>query len=567
MKQQKKLKITIALALVFSGMLFTYLINTSWLQIKIQNFKYITAEGMKISGTMYIPNSASSASPAPAVITCSGGNNEYIMHEAVNTELARNGYVVVTFNPYKHGSSDIATTKAMGADAILNYTAGLDFVDSSRIGLEGHTLGGSYLCHAADARPDLVRSVICGDFIDLNGSGDIMMGEKEFHCTWILARYGEFTVDPMKDLESPVLQAAFSLNEPVENGTVYKNEKNEYTKTAWLVDTTNFGYHFSFDVIDRILDTFDRTLDSPMISRPACQIWPAAMIGRAVSLLGLIYLLFAVSICIFKLKSPDFDRMEATVPADGNLFSVFLLWLSPFLGVAAYIPLYVLGKRILEPTLLFPQSDSNGLAIWAAFVSCLCLICIRFLDHKVRPTVTLASLLNERTEGIVKTFLYAACAFACCYACNLAVKWLFGTNIGVFCTNFSTFTPRKAVAAFSYFPVFMIYFFCTGMFQIRYLYFKTKHTTPFINCIFFNTAGFAGLLLLNFSSFPFTGNAMFHWGRFAFAPIFYMLPMLPVFGIVTHWGYEKTGKVYFGTFINTFLFTWLFIATNAMYFV
>ena len=29
-------------------------------------------------------------------------------------ELARNGYVVVTFNPYKHGTSDIAATDTMG---------------------------------------------------------------------------------------------------------------------------------------------------------------------------------------------------------------------------------------------------------------------------------------------------------------------------------------------------------------------------------------------------------------------------------------------------------------------
>ena len=163
--------------------------------------------------------------------------------------------------------------------------------------------------------------------------------------------------------------------------------------------------------------------------------------------------------------------------------------------------------------------------------------------------------------------MQAACVFACCYACNLTVKWLFGTNISLFCTNFSTFNPRKALAACSYFPVFMIYFFCTGMFQIKYLYFKTGHLNPLFNCVFFNTAGFAALLLLNFSSFPLTGNAMFHWGRFAFAPILYMLPVLPVFGIVTHWCYVRTGKIYLSTFVNTFLFTWLFIATNAMYLV
>ncbi len=124
-------------------------------------------------------------------------------------ELARNGYVVVTFNPYKHGTSDIAATDTMGADSILTYTAELSFVDSSRIGMEGHTLGGSYLCQAA-AVPELVRSLICGDFINLNGSGEIMTGDKRFSLYLdFFAKYGEYTINPGKDLESPMLQAIF----------------------------------------------------------------------------------------------------------------------------------------------------------------------------------------------------------------------------------------------------------------------------------------------------------------------------------------------------------------------
>ena len=560
-------KLILALVLVFTGMLFAHAVSTSWFQIKIQDFQYITKDGMKINGTMYIPKDASSTTPAPAVITCSGGNNEYIMHEAVNTELARNGYVVVTFNPYKHGTSDIAATDTMGADSILTSTAELSFVDSSRIGMEGHTLGGSYLCQAAAVHPELVRSLICGDFINLNGSGEIMTGDKDFHCTWIFAKYGEYTINPGKDLESPMLQAIFSLEGPVENGITYKNQQNSYTKTAYLANTTNFGYHFSFEVIDRIVDTFGRTMGTTAV-RPLPQIWPAAMLGKAISLFGLFYLLFAVLSALLHTSriNSNFPESDASLEK-GSFFSVSLLWLSPILGAAAYIPLYVLGKKILEPTMLFPQSDSNGLAIWAAFISCLCLLFIRLLDRRVQPAVALSVLLNERFGGILKAFLQAACVFACCYACNLTVKWLFGTNISLFCTNFSTFNPRKALAACSYFPVFMIYFFCTGMFQIKYLYFKTGHLNPLFNCVFFNTAGFAALLLLNFSSFPLTGNAMFHWGRFAFAPILYMLPVLPVFGIVTHWCYVRTGKIYLSTFVNTFLFTWLFIATNAMYLV
>ena len=195
------------------------------------------------------------------------------------------------------------------------------------------------------------------------------------------------------------------------------------------------------------------------------------MLGKAISLFGLFYLLFeyyqrsctrAGSIPIFGIrcfigkKAVFFSILTMVKPDSGRrrLYSPLCAW-----------------EKILEPTMLFPQSDSMDWPFRAAFISCLCLLFIRLLDRRVQPAVALSVLLNERFGGILKAFCRLPAYLPLCYPCNLTVKWLFGTNISLFCTNFSTFNPRKALVACSYFPVFMIYFFCTGMFQIKYLYF------------------------------------------------------------------------------------------------
>ncbi len=137
------------------------------------------------------------------------------------------------------------------------------------------------------------------------------------------------------------------------------------------------------------------------------------MLGKAISLFGLFYLLFAVLSALLHTSRINSNFRNPMLHwKKRQFFSVSLLWLSPILGGAAYIPLYVLGKKILEPTMLFSQSDSMDWPFRAAFISCLCLLFIRLLDRRVQPAVALSVLLNERFGGILKAFLQAACVFA-----------------------------------------------------------------------------------------------------------------------------------------------------------
>ena len=58
---------------------------------------------------------------------------------AFGIELARRGFVVLTIDANGHGNSDPGTGSGAAA---LDYITSLDYVDSTQIGLIGHSMGG-----------------------------------------------------------------------------------------------------------------------------------------------------------------------------------------------------------------------------------------------------------------------------------------------------------------------------------------------------------------------------------------------------------------------------------------
>jgi len=106
----------------------------------------------------------------------------------------------------------------------------------------------------------------------------------------------------------------------------------------------------------------------------------------------------------------------------------------------------------------------------------------------------------------------------------------------------------------------------SGAYQIKFSFDEQHPHRSTLWGVLFPTLGMAALYLIHISGFPIVGHALFHWGRFAFSPILYMLPLLPAIGFFTHWCFRQTKKIYLGAFVNAFLFTWLFVASNAFFY-
>lgn len=140
----------IGLALILISCLGASLLQTNFYRTQVYTFKVPTSDGKYISCNMFRPKGATSENKVPVVIATAGTYASKEQQAIPGIELSRRGIAVITFDPYMHGLSsggtepysEFAWTDA-GMIALVEYAANnLDFVDTSRIGVVGHSLGG-----------------------------------------------------------------------------------------------------------------------------------------------------------------------------------------------------------------------------------------------------------------------------------------------------------------------------------------------------------------------------------------------------------------------------------------
>ncbi|MCK4551385.1 MAG: hypothetical protein KAU02_00610 [Tenericutes bacterium] len=131
-------------------------VKTDGNNVDIHDIRVVTDVGV-LTGQLYVPKTATPSSPKPAVVLSHGYLNSSEMQDSNAVELARRDFVVLSVNMYAHGASTLHdyinefvdgpfvplfTANAYGLYDAVNYVYNLEFVDKTKVGLAGHSLGG-----------------------------------------------------------------------------------------------------------------------------------------------------------------------------------------------------------------------------------------------------------------------------------------------------------------------------------------------------------------------------------------------------------------------------------------
>ena len=107
----------------------------------------VTVKGTLKSGILYVPKAASMSNKLPAVVLTHGylNNREHQLPFAV--ELARRGFIVLTIDREGHGNYENETDASalMATNGLydsVKYVYNLPYVDTNKIGISGHSMGG-----------------------------------------------------------------------------------------------------------------------------------------------------------------------------------------------------------------------------------------------------------------------------------------------------------------------------------------------------------------------------------------------------------------------------------------
>ena len=161
----------IVLAVCIALMIITaavgHMIQTSWGTVSTQEITFTTDVGATVHAKLYVPEGATAETPAPAVILCHGYTASLDAMEPNAIELSRQGYVVLAMDAYGHGESNLPPdgysqaemggvvdyAPDLGTYSALQELANYDFVDLTKIGMLGHSMGtaaiqeGAYLAY------------------------------------------------------------------------------------------------------------------------------------------------------------------------------------------------------------------------------------------------------------------------------------------------------------------------------------------------------------------------------------------------------------------------------------
>ena len=142
----------IALVLCLISCIGASLLQTDFGNVQIIKFKIPTDNGKWLSGNLFRPVSATAENKVPIVITSHGYLNNNQMQDISAIELSRRGIAVIAMDAYFHGDSsstqysyeDSGVIEGMGMIPLVEYAySQLDWVDNTKIGVMGHSMGGS----------------------------------------------------------------------------------------------------------------------------------------------------------------------------------------------------------------------------------------------------------------------------------------------------------------------------------------------------------------------------------------------------------------------------------------
>lgn len=668
MKTKKHAVLTaILLAVILICMIIANSIQTGGGAIDVSMGSIDTAAG-RLTYKMYVPESATADTPAPAVLLLHGYQNDHETSAAYAIELARRGAVVLALDEYGHGSTNIGminrgytdhkvtvnygedseadgtykqiggakryrlmmnfsnlsffndryskgsdgsavTDSSMGGIDAYKYLAELDFVDATRMGVSGHSMGtwASWSVSAAEWKAvnskgeDITPKATVIQCGELFRDSAFDSGKIGFNNVMLLqAKYDEFNY--FRDYKDFVTDELLTSDLRLEFLDCAPDE------AAW---NTTFG---SFDdgTARRIelLNTNHRLTTHNADGMKASMEWFGNALGLAPGFASddLVYsakewLVFTAMLCaIFSmlplmellLNVPFFAPVACGIPDRPEREKSGKKWwkgavITMLISGATYPFMTQLGHGLLPlPEGLFRMTIGNGFLSWYLLLIIVMLVTtITSFKKAEKAGAPLdyadIGLASEEKPGRIewglmgKSALLALCMLAYYYLLVLISECAFKLDFRFIWPFFKSFTPARLGQFFVYIPVFALFFLLNNskiFAQNRVPAAKVPGFKGFVSSWWHYALCMVGgiLIVILIEYIPFFAGigpgADLLFGSTFGGPFMSLLivfaPQVLVFSIICTYIYRRTGNVYTGAFTVASMAAWIVTGGSAM---
>ncbi|WP_241263456.1 alpha/beta hydrolase [Microbacterium esteraromaticum] len=586
--------LALSLLLCLISAVGAHLVQTQAGSVTVKDMQWETSSGRMLNALLFVPDDATADDPAPAVVVSHGWWNNREMQDANYVELSRRGFVVLSIDMYGHGNSDPLPADELEVGGTGMYDgvkliADLPYVDSTRIGVTGHSNGARAanfsiaLDDAADEQ--LISSVFLVDneamYLDQDGAYANLYGTRDVGLA--AAQYDEFffrsysaegvpLTTPREFATTDNAQSFLNFGTDPASGE-QREIDTVYTETIDGQDairvlhtppqTHPWGTISKYTVAD-LVDFFDMTLDAPHSIEGTDQNWQIKEAFTALGLVGFVMFLVPFTRVLLGTRAFAGLRADEVTPA-GPAGRTGLVWFWGGLVVSAIISAWSYIWLSQQPWLAalsfnavpnpIPTGSVFFIGVWAAFNGIVAII-IMLLSYYLfgkKNGVRLRDLgifpgWFKLLQSIALAFVVTAAAFGLVFLAD----YFFKTDFRFWVIALKWFPQDKIWYAFFLLPLFLIYFVANSV-AINLFNRFTLGGREWLNTAvlaLFNSLGPIALVLAQYVTFAVSGELIPGFGGIFSIWLIPVVLILAVSAVISRKIYRATNNPYIGGVLN-----------------
>jgi pimeloyl-ACP methyl ester carboxylesterase len=558
--RKRYLILILGLVVMTAGISMAAYTQAGYGTVFVSEVTFQASDGSWIDGTLQRPDYATDTERLPGVVVIHGvmQSKEWVMSFGI--ELSRRGFVVLTIDANGHGNSDPGTGSGTAA---LEYIASLGYVNTTQIGLIGHSMGGGLAWAAIKDSGIYVRAlVLVGSTIDSTAP----------YIPNTLVAAGSFDSLISYPRNTTRLDSYFNVTGVVSD-TTYGNF------------TANTARRAIFPATDHLFETIDPTIVSESVDwmrlslkggledehwiHSSDRIFSVWLIGGLLGLLGAMLTIFPLIVIFLETRLFSDVRRNASVQHTQSTATI-LKWgtIYAVIGIGAFFPFLSIGF-LLQEIIPFPQSYALSIMSWIVGCGLIGAGVLRLIQTRQSDSNedlrTILRINHEQSKVIIiKTFALALILFGWLYLLTLLANLGLILDLRCFLPGLHDLTLLQAILVPFYFVGFLIYYLIEGAWFTSIMLPRSSGTwvrvqiewsaaAVIVKCLpylILIAIEFVGGLIAGAPVIP--GMIGFTWLFFyAFAPWFAMCM------VITMFAYHMTNARWLGAMINAVLCAWL----------
>ena len=597
----------ICIGIIFIASFFASIVQTGFGNVNIQLKKLETDDGQTLVYDLYKPKSANISNKVPFVVVVPGFQRSKEALSNIAIELSRRGFAVALIDPYAQGMSSSSTTRFAATDQGYGmfplvdyaYEGNFDFVDTSKIGSTGHSMGGNAAIRGADYfgkeaiklnKKSKLDSVFVSGYVLTLRDNILKDSKSNMGISYALYDEGAFR-NELKGWDAANMEIApeslrvinnilekDSQIDRVELGKYYGSKDNNNLRVIFNEKLLHPFQPYNKEATANQINYFDRVFGFPNKLEPNDQIWQfkelLTLINMVVSLIMLIPLTrMLLQINFFKeIIKPIPDALPVQSKRSRIVFWI-IFFISASIACITFIPMVDIAKVLFpdaanrELTWFFPQRMNNSVMLWAALngtIGIIIFLLSFYFFGKHHGVKKKSWGLKVSKKELTKTIILGILVFSIYYAILFLNYFIFHIDYRFWFMGVRVFQPEMLLVLLMYFPLFFIFFFSNSLRVNGSMRFKNQSEWQSrLIAGFANSLGLILIIVIQYTTYAFTGTVYWTTNWLSVNLLFGIVPMMFILPYFNRIFFNMTGRVYLGPIITCLIFI-MILSTNTV---